>query len=94
LEGTSGIIKSNQDGGSDLFSLGRSDRTHRNGSKLHQWRFRLDTRKHFFTERMVKRWSRLPREVGNAPSLSMFEAFGQCKKHLGMQNMLLTFGQP
>jgi len=31
-------------------SLVSSDRTHRNASKLHQGNFRLDMRKHFFTE--------------------------------------------
>ena len=64
------------EGGADLFSLGSSDTMPGNGSKLHQGRFRLDIRKHFFTERELKPWSRLLGEVVDAPSLSVF------KKHL------------
>jgi len=37
-------------------------------------RFRVDTRKKFFTMRMVKSWHRLPREVLEAPSLETFTA--------------------
>ncbi|KFQ92195.1 hypothetical protein Y956_00149, partial [Nipponia nippon] len=33
-----------------------------------------DIRKKFFTVRVVRHWSRLPREAVDAPSLAVFEA--------------------
>jgi len=49
-----------------LLSGGCCNSTRGNSFKLKESRFRLDTRKKFFTMRLVKHWYRLPREVVDA----------------------------
>ena len=60
--------------GEQLFTGVDSGRTWENGFKLRLGKFRLDFRRKFFTNWVVKHWNRLPKEVVDAPSLEAFKA--------------------
>ncbi|RMC10397.1 hypothetical protein DUI87_13201 [Hirundo rustica rustica] len=64
--------------GVGLFLQAATDRTRGHRLRLHQGKYRLDIRKKFFMERVIRYWNSLPGEVVESPSLDVF------KKRLGV----------
>ena len=57
----------------NVFTWANSDRARENGFKLKEGKFRLNIRKKFFAQRVVRHWHSCPEKL-DAPSLEAFKA--------------------
>lgn len=60
-------VRGNREGLDDLFSSVSGDLMRGNGLKLHHGMIRLDIRKRFFTEMVVKHWNKVPKGSSHGP---------------------------
>lgn len=73
-----------EDKGAKLFSVLHADRTSGNGQNLQHMKYHLTTCKNFSTVRVVKHWSRFPRQAVESPSLHIFKT----QQHMVLSNPL------
>ena len=57
---------------------GDSDRMRNNRLKFASWVTQVGYWKHFFSERVVRHWNGLPREVVESPSLGVLQEMCRC----------------
>ena len=66
-----GIDKCEKD---KLFTLQPMIRTRGHSQKLFKRQFRLDLRKHFFSQRVINEWNSLSEEVTSSGSINQFKS--------------------
>ncbi len=71
-----GIDKADKD---QIFQMNTDMRTRGHQMKLHKKQFRLDIRKHTFSQRVINTWNSLPANVVTAESVNQFK--GRLNKH-------------
>ncbi len=65
-----GIDKADKD---QIFQMNTDMRTRGHQMKLHKKQFRLDIRKHTFSQRVINTWNSLPANIVTAESINQFK---------------------